>query len=89
MSLMEAMASGLPIICSDIRGNKDLIENGKEGYLIHPEDTIGFSKSIGELKKNSDLCLKMGENSFAKVKNYDKQIINNKMTQLYNTIDDR
>lgn len=27
VALMEAMASGLPVICSDIRGNKDLIED--------------------------------------------------------------
>ncbi|SHK32715.1 Glycosyl transferases group 1 [Anaerobranca californiensis DSM 14826] len=35
---MEAMASGLPIVCSNIRGNSDLIEDGKGGYLIEPDN---------------------------------------------------
>lgn len=39
VSLMEAMAGGLPIICSDIRGNKDLIKDEKNGYLFPPKDT--------------------------------------------------
>lgn len=34
VSLMEAMASGLPCICSDIRGNRDLIQNNAGGYLV-------------------------------------------------------
>ncbi|WP_242945890.1 glycosyltransferase [Anaerobranca californiensis] len=38
VSLMEAMASGLPIVCSNIRGNSDLIEDGKGGYLIEPDN---------------------------------------------------
>src|SRR5699024_7176133 len=33
VSLMEAMASGLPVIASDIRGNIDLIDVNKGGYL--------------------------------------------------------
>lgn len=35
---MEAMASGLPVVCSEIRGNTDLIEDGKGGYLVEPSD---------------------------------------------------
>ena len=33
VALMEAMACGLPVVCSDIRGNRDLIEDAKGGYL--------------------------------------------------------
>ena len=42
VALMEAMASGLPIICSDIRGNRDLIIDGKGGYLVKPYDVLGL-----------------------------------------------
>ena len=34
-SLMEAMASGLPCVVSNIRGNNDLIENGKGGFCCN------------------------------------------------------
>ena len=38
VSLMEAMASGLPVVCSKIRGNVDLIEDGKGGRCFSPND---------------------------------------------------
>lgn len=38
VAVMEAMANGLPIICSEIRGNTDLIENSKGGYLFKPAE---------------------------------------------------
>lgn len=38
VSLMEAMASGLPVVCSNIRGNIDLIDDGCNGYLFSPYD---------------------------------------------------
>ena len=34
VALMEAMASGKPVICADIRGNRELIDNKKGGYII-------------------------------------------------------
>lgn len=44
VALMEAMACGLPVICSGIRGNRDLIIDGKGGYLVNPNDVEGFAE---------------------------------------------
>ena len=49
VALMEAMSAGLPCIVSRIRGNVDLIEEGKGGYLCEPDDVDGFKNRIGEL----------------------------------------
>lgn len=38
VAVMEAMASGLPIICSEIRGNIDLIKNNEGGFLFSPTE---------------------------------------------------
>lgn len=35
VAVMEAMANALPVICTGIRGNTDLIENNKGGYLLN------------------------------------------------------
>ena len=45
-SMMEAMAAGLPCIASKIRGNVDLIENGKGGFLCMPTDSDAFAQAI-------------------------------------------
>lgn len=40
------MAAGLPVVCSKIRGNVDLIENGKGGNLYDCHDVDGFAEGI-------------------------------------------
>lgn len=38
VALMEAISCDLPVVCSDIRGNADLVEDGVNGYLFTPYD---------------------------------------------------
>ena len=46
VALMEAMDTGLPVICSKIRGNSDLVKDDEGGYLVNPNDIDGFHKAI-------------------------------------------
>ena len=48
-SLLEAMASGLPSVTSDIGGCEDVIENGVNGYRVYSEDAAAFAEKISEL----------------------------------------
>ena len=62
VAVMEAMANGLPVICTEIRGNTDLIEDSKGGYLFKPaeqETAYCAVKNIMESsdRKEKDLCL--------------------------------
>lgn len=63
VALMEAMTEGLPVVCSRIRGNVDLIEEGVGGYLMAPgeesEYRIAFTK-LYEMKKMNHRNLKNG-----------------------------
>ena len=52
---MEAMASGLPVIATKIRGNLDLI-SGEDVKLLNPMDVVGFSE---EIKKYLQVSLAM------------------------------
>lgn len=61
VALMESMAAGLPVVCSDIRGNSDLIEHGKGGYLINHIDIEGFGHALNTLIENKDLRIDMGK----------------------------
>ncbi|OED33127.1 hypothetical protein BHE17_11965 [Planococcus maritimus] len=87
VSVMEAMSSKLPVVCSNIRGNVDLIENGKGGFLLNPTDIQGYSKRIKELTKDRNLRSKMGELNEINVRAYDKKIIKNEMREIYSSFD--
>ena len=52
LALMEAMVSGTMIICSDIRGNRDLIEDGYNGFLFKPDD---FKRLVNTIKIITDI----------------------------------
>lgn len=54
VALIEAMAAGLPIICSDIRGNRDLIKHNKGGLLYLPTDYKGISQGIRFVMENQN-----------------------------------
>lgn len=49
VSLMESMAAGTPCICSDIRGNRDLIIENKGGYRVKPTDIDGFVTALNRM----------------------------------------
>ena len=49
VSLMEAMAGGLPIICSDIRGNRDIIRDGENGMLFNPNNVNELTNKLSDL----------------------------------------
>ncbi len=86
VSLMEAMSVGLPIVCSRIRGNIDLIQNGENGFLHDPHDDLGFSESIIEIYENEALRKKMIDFNRTKILMYDKEIIKKKMEAIYRKI---
>ncbi len=70
-SLMEAMASGLPCVVSAIRGNTDLIDNEKGGFMYDVTDIDGFVEGIKRICGDSELRQKMGNYNLLKIKNFD------------------
>lgn len=82
VSLMEAMAAGLPIICSRIRGNVDLVIAGKGGYIYDCHDVEGFTEGINKILINNKTN-KMGLFNVDRIKEFDKTIVNQYMTKIY------
>ena len=59
-TLIEAAASGKPIITTDLPGCRDIVRHGINGILIPVEDPISLADAIEELLINPDLREKMG-----------------------------
>jgi len=63
ISLIEAMSSGLPVICSDIRGNRDLISKEGGGYLFDPHKIDDIKEAILKICGGRNLSLMKSINS--------------------------
>ncbi|MDB4091086.1 glycosyltransferase family 4 protein, partial [Crocinitomicaceae bacterium] len=81
--LLEAMAAGLPIITLDGKGNRDLMEQGKNGYMIHQQDPKEFAQKIISLVENKGKYAEISNYCKEYVKQYDIKEYVNKLLALY------
>lgn len=84
VALLEAMQTGLPVVCSNIRGNKDLIIEGKGGYLVNKKSVKDYRNKIELVLQDEKTRKCMGECNKERVKMFDQHIVIEKMTKLYN-----
>ena len=85
-SLMEAMAIGLPVIASRIRGNVDLIEEGKNGYLCQPMSSAEFARGINALSQNRSARQIMGAHNLVVIKGYDISVVQKEIANIYKEV---
>lgn len=83
VALMEAMAMEKAVVCSRIRGNVDLIEDGAGGFLLEPEDADGFAKAMQTLLDNEQLRGEMGAHNRRAVQSFDRKTVEQTMAELY------
>lgn len=82
VALMEAMACGLPAVCSDIRGNTDLIEDQKTG-LIADNTPEAVAKAIVEVRQNNEMRKALASTALQKIKQFDLSSVENEMRMIY------
>lgn len=85
-NIMELMAYGKAIIGTDIRGIRDLIDNGLNGYLVEVNNEIDTAKKIELLYKNRDILNRMSSVCYEKVKKYNVDQITYEILQIVNEV---
>lgn len=65
-AILEYMAAGLPVVATDVGGNAELIEDGKNGFLVRSRDPEAFAHPIIELLRNHELRERMGQGGLAR-----------------------
>ena len=75
-NIMEAMVAGKSIICTNVRGNNDLIENNINGILVEVNNDYNVESAIKYIYENLELRRLMSKNNKKKIKKYDtKKVI--------------
>ena len=86
VNIMEAMYAGLPIIVSDSRGNRDLVVDGQNGYVVLADDHDGYIARVKELYNNKSKRLSMGKASKKMVEPYLMPKIMEQMIEIYKKV---
>lgn len=67
LTIIEAMAYGIPVIVPPVGGPIEIVDNEENGYLISSYETDTVSKKILELSQNKDLCIELSNHARKKV----------------------
>jgi glycosyltransferase involved in cell wall biosynthesis len=81
--LIEAMAAGLPCICLDGKGNRDVIEQDKNGYIFREQDSKAFANSIKQLLENPVKLQEMSNYALNFASHFDMPLYIERLIGLY------
>ncbi|MCL5439034.1 MAG: glycosyltransferase family 4 protein [Patescibacteria group bacterium] len=85
--LLEAIASGKPVIGTNIDGIKEIIKDGKNGLLVPSGNPRSIAKAIIQLFKNPTLRIILGKNARKTAEQFDRKLMINKILKIYENLD--
>jgi glycosyltransferase involved in cell wall biosynthesis len=84
--LMEAMASGKPVVSTNIGGTPDILVDGSTGILVPPDDVDALRNALQELLTNRDMITRMGQTSREHVGHFKSGSVVPRIEQVYHTV---
>jgi len=87
VSIIEAMAAARPVVATDVGGVRDVVQDGKSGYLVEPGDDEGFREKLLDLIKDTKIRKAFGQYGREFVKNrFSKERLIKDMDRLYDIL---
>lgn len=81
--LIEGMAAGLPVVCIDGKGNRELIIQGENGYMVDPPNAEIFAEKILACTENTETWNRMSRSASAFASGYDIKNYVDKLMTVY------
>lgn len=76
IGLIEAMRAGLPIVCTNVGGNRESVAHDHDALVVNPKDVHGLTKAINTILEDKILAKKLGTKAR---KRYQKDFSNENM----------
>lgn len=86
ITLLEAMASGLPIVASDVPGNRELVEDGENGKKAPLGDADAIARAISSVLSDPDLYRGLSEGSIRKSADFSIERAAQRHRELYESL---
>lgn len=67
LAILEAMATGVPVVATDVGGVRDIVRDGETGLLVPPEDPDSLADALNRVLTDRELAEKLRSNAFALV----------------------
>ena len=80
VSVIEAMALGLPIVSTNVGGMPFLVENNKDGVLVEKNNAVEMATRIIEILEKNNISL--AKNARIKAESFDCNIVKNKWVEI-------
>jgi glycosyltransferase involved in cell wall biosynthesis len=81
LAVLEAMASGLPVVATDVEGLRDLV--GDTGLLIDVSDVGGIARALRRIAVEPGLIERLSLRSIAKARKYDRKRFLSELNRVY------
>lgn len=82
VSVMEAMALGLPVVSTNVGGVPYLIEDGQDGLLVPPQDPKAMAQAVFQLLEDATLVESLTRNARTKVESFDWELVKKQWIKL-------
>jgi glycosyltransferase involved in cell wall biosynthesis len=83
ISILDALASGLPIICTNVGGSPEIVEDNTNGLVVPPRDPAALSEAMLKMISNESTCARFRENNKSKARLYSEDVILPKIIEIY------
>jgi glycosyltransferase involved in cell wall biosynthesis len=70
LTLLEAMAAGMPVVTTNTCGMADVVEHGFNGLLVAPADAGGLATSIGQVCDSTEMRCRLGREAQNTMRRY-------------------
>ncbi|MCR5612477.1 glycosyltransferase family 4 protein [Treponema sp.] len=83
VNIIEAMACGIPVLCSHNRGHDSLIKDGENGFLFDPDNADQMAELLIKMHDDKELRKRMGQTGVEYSKKYSLDLALSRMAQIY------